>query len=402
MSSTPRSDAPGHAEPARAPRSSFVVFGQPDIGEEEIAEVVDTLRSGWLGTGPKTKRFEAEFADYVGARHAIGVNSCTAALHLSLLALGVGPGDEVITTPMTFAATLNVILHVGARPVLVDIDPLTQNIDPENIESAITARTRAIIPVHMAGRPCDMDAIGDIAARRGLAVIEDAAHAIGASWRGRKIGSISPLTAFSFYVTKNLVTGEGGMVTTDDDALAEDLRVRSLHGLSRDAWKRYTDAGFQPYDVVMPGWKYNLTDIQSSLGIHQLHRVEQNLVRRTEIWQRYTAAFEGLSGIAVPLSVEDGVHARHLYSVLVDPLVQKRDALMQDLRQRNVGTGVHFVAAHLYSYFRSVLGYERGAFPHAEFISDRTISLPLSSKLTDGDVDDVIGAVSEAMSRKDG
>lgn len=378
-------------------RDSFLVFGQPDIGEAEIAEVVDTLRSGWLGTGPKTKQFEAEFAAYVGAKHAIGVNSCTAGLHLSLLALGIGAGDEVITTPMTFASTLNVIIHVGATPVLVDVEPITQNIDPDLIGAAITPRTRAIMPVHMAGRPCDMDAIGALAERHGLAVVEDAAHAIEAKWRDRKIGSISPLTAFSFYVTKNLVTGEGGMVTTNDDALADDLRIRALHGLSRDAWKRYTAAGFQPYDVVLPGWKYNLTDIQSALGIHQLRRIDHNLERRRQIWDRYSAALGTIDGITTPAPMDEGVHARHLYTILVDPAVRERDGFMQELRERNIGTGVHFVAAHLHSYFRDLLGHQRGAFPYAEFISDRTVSLPLSSKLSDADVDDVIDAVREAV-----
>ena len=382
---------------ARPRRESFLVFGQPDIREEEIAEVVDTLRSGWLGTGPKTKRFEAEFAEYVGARHGIAVNSCTAGLHLSLLALGIGPGDEVITTPMTFASTLNVILHVGATPVLVDIDPHSQNIDPSRVEDAVTARTRAILPVHMAGRPCDMDAIGDIADRRRLAVVEDAAHATEASWRDRKVGSISALTAFSFYVTKNLVTGEGGMVTTDDDRLAEDLRIRSLHGLSRDAWKRYSEAGFQPYDVVLPGWKYNMTDMQAALGLHQLARIDANLVRRTEIWERYDRGLAGIAGITTPSPFEGGVHARHLYTILVDPMVCERDHFVDELRQRNVGSGVHFVAAHLHSYFRDALGLSRGDFPIAESVSDRTVSLPLSSKLTDADVDDVIAAVRDVI-----
>lgn len=381
----------------RPVRESFLVFGQPDIGEEEIAEVVDTLRSGWLGTGPKTKRFEAEFAEYVGAKHAIAVNSCTAGLHLSLLALGIGSGDEVITTPMTFASTLNVALHVGARPVLVDVDRATQNIDPARIENAITPRTRAIMPVHMAGRPCDMDAIGSMAADHGLAVVEDAAHATEAAWGDRKVGSISPLTAFSFYVTKNLVTGEGGMITTDDDALADDLRIRSLHGLSRDAWKRYSAAGFQPYDVVLPGWKYNLTDIHSALGLHQLRRIKENLVRREEVWERYSEALHDVPGITVPAPFDQGVHARHLYTILLDPEVRGRDEFVEEMRLRNIGTGVHFVAAHLHSYFREELGHVRGDFPNAEYISDRTVSLPLSSKLTDDDVDDVIGAVRDVV-----
>ncbi len=380
------------ATPSRQ-RDSFLVFGQPDIHQEEIDEVVDTLRSGWLGTGPKTKRFEAEFADYVGAKHAIALNSCTAALHLSLLALGIGPGDEVITTPMTFASTLNVILHVGATPVLVDVDRSSMNIDPELARAAVTPRTRAILPVHMAGRASDMDAIGQIASEHGLRVVEDAAHATESTWRGRKVGSISDLTAFSFYVTKNLVTGEGGMVTTDSDELADDIRVRSLHGVSRDAWKRYTDAGFQPYDVILPGWKYNMTDMQASLGLHQLRRIGQNHARRTEIWDRYDRELSSVPGISVPAPFEDGTHARHLYTILVDPDVMPRDQFIEELRRRNIGAGVHFVAAHLHTFFRETLGTARGDFPEAESISDRTVSLPLSSKLTGDDIDDVIAAV---------
>ena len=377
----------------RPVRDSFLVFGQPDIREAEITEVVDTLRSGWLGTGPKTKRFEAEFADYVGARHAIAVNSCTAGLHLSLLALGIGEGDEVITTPMTFASTVNVILHVGATPVLVDVEPTSQNIDPALVEAALSPHTRAIIPVHMAGRPCDMDALETLAAGSGVNIIEDAAHATESAWRGRKIGSISRLTAFSFYVTKNLVTGEGGMVTTDDDDLADDLRVRSLHGLSRDAWKRYSSSGFQPYDVVLPGWKYNMTDMQAALGLHQLARIEENLRRRAEIWLQYDEALAGVAGITTPEPFDDGVHARHLYTILIDPSVMDRDQFLQELHRRNIGSGVHFVAAHLHSYFRERLGHAPGDFPHAEDISARTLSLPLSSKLTDDDVRDVTQAV---------
>ena len=380
-------------------RETFLVFGAPDIREPEIDEVVDTLRSGWLGTGPKTKRFEAEFAEYVGARHAVALNSCTAGLHLSLLAIGIGAGDEVITTPMTFAATVNVILHVGARPVLVDVDHESGTIDPALVAEAVTSRTRAIIPVHLAGRSADMDALGSIAERHGLTMIEDAAHAIESTWRGRKIGAISPLTCFSFYVTKNLVTGEGGMVTTDDDRLANDLRIRSLHGLSRDAWKRYSTPGFQHYDVVLPGWKYNMTDMQAALGLHQLARVEEALVKRERLWRRYDAGLATIPGVSIPTPFTDGVHARHLYTILVDPDEAgiDRDALMEALRDRKIGTGVHFRALHEHSYYRETLGYRRGDFPQAERISDRTISLPLSSALSEDDVDDVVDAVRDSV-----
>jgi dTDP-4-amino-4,6-dideoxygalactose transaminase len=380
-------------------RKEFLVFGQPDIRDPEIAEVVDSLRSGWLGTGPKVRRFEAAFAEYCGARYAVGLSSCTAALHLALLALGVGPGDEVITTPMTFVATVNVILHVGATPVLVDCDRTTMNLTPEAAAAAITPRTRVIVPVHLAGRPCDMDGFADLAARHGIAIIDDAAHAIEASWGTRRIGSSATATAFSFYVTKNVVTGEGGMLTTDDEALAEDVRIRSLHGLSRDAWRRYSSAGFQPYDALVPGWKYNMTDLQAALGIHQLARVEQNLRRREEIWARYDEAFRDHPLLTTPPPFDNGRHARHLYTLLLD--VERapcdRNGLLARLRALNIGAGIHFLAVHLFSYYRERFGTKRGDFPNAEWISDRTFSLPLSSKLTDEDVEDVIWAVKTSL-----
>jgi dTDP-4-amino-4,6-dideoxygalactose transaminase len=383
----------------RPPRTTFLVFGQPDIREPEIEEVVATLRSGWLGTGPKTKQFEADFAAYIGAKHAIALNSCTAGLHLSLLALGIGPGDEVVTTAMTFAASVNVVLHVGARPVLVDVDPATHNLRPELVEASITPRTRAIIPVHMAGLPCDMTALRSIAEEHGLAIVEDAAHATEATIDGAKIGTIGTLTSFSFYVTKNVVTGEGGMVTTDDDRLAEDLRIRSLHGMSRDAWKRYSTSGFLHYDVVLPGWKDNMTDVQASLGIHQLRRAKENLRRRAEIWERYRELLDDIPGIALPTDFDRGIHARHLYRIAVDPdrAGIDRDGLMTALKQRNIGTGVHFRAISQLSFFAKTLHLADGDFPVAERVGDQTLSLPLSSRLTDDDVADVADAVRYAV-----
>jgi dTDP-4-amino-4,6-dideoxygalactose transaminase len=385
--------------PARAERETFLVFGRPDIREAEIEEVVATLRSGWLGTGPRTHQFEAEFATYVGAEHAIAVNSATAAMHLGLMALGIGPGDEVITSAMTFAASVNVILHVGATPVLVDVDPVSQNVDPALVAAAVTPRTRAIIPVHMAGWPCDMTALRALADDRGIGIVEDAAHATEASIDGRKIGSISEITAFSFYVTKNLVTGEGGMVTTDDADLADDIRTRALHGMTRDAWKRYSASGFQHYDVRMPGWKYNMTDIQAALGLHQLRRLDETLRRREEIWARYVAELDGIPGLALPAAFERGVHARHLFTVRVDGGAAgiDRDELIVALKERNIGTGVHFRPIHVLSYYAEHLPYAIGDFPAAEAIGESTLSIPLSSALTDDDVDDVIRAVRDAV-----
>ena len=376
-------------------RDKFLVFGAPFIGEEEIDEVVDTLRSGWLGTGPKVARFEELFRQYVGAEHAIAVNSCTAGLHLSMVVSGLRSGDEVITTPMTCCATVNSIVHAGATPVLVDCDRHTLLIDPQRIQDAITSRTRAIVPVHLCGRPCDMDAILNIAARHNLIVIEDAAHAIETTYRGRKVGAISPLTVFSFYVTKNVVTGEGGMVTTNDPKVAEKLRLYSLHGMSKDAWKRFSDSGYKHYQVVVPGFKYNMMDLQAAIGIHQLARVEAALQRRNEIWQRYNQAFAELP-VTVPASDEPHtLHARHLYTLMIDKARcgVSRDEFLERLHSQDIGAGVHYVGVHQQPYYQTRFGYRPEDFPNATWISDRTVSIPLSPKLTDEDVEDVIEAV---------
>jgi len=377
-------------------RSTFLVFGQPQIGEDEIAEVVDTLRSGWIGFGPKSLRLEREFAAYVGAQHSISASSCTAGLHLALLAAGIQPGDEVITTPLTFAATANVIEHVGARPVFADVDPLSQNIDPQWIRQAITPRTRALLPVHMAGRPCDMGSIQAIATEHGLSVIEDAAHAVEAISNGRKIGAISAFTAFSFYATKNMTTAEGGMVTTANAAAAERMRVLRLHGISEDAWRRYSAEGFSRYETLEPGYKYNLTDLQASLGLHQLARIDANLAIRERHWRHYDEDLAGLEALEIPAPVQPADrHARHLYTILLrlDRLEVTRQQFLEALRAENIGAGVHFTAVHLHAYYRQKYGYQPGSFPVAEDIGRRTVSLPLSPKLSDDDVDGVIFAI---------
>jgi dTDP-4-amino-4,6-dideoxygalactose transaminase len=378
-------------------RDTFLVFGSPAIGETEIQEVIDTLRSGWLGSGPKVHRFEEDFRRYIGSKHAIALNSCTAGLFLALEVSGIGDGDEVITTPLTFAATANVIIHRRARPVFVDVDQETQNIDPNRIENAITPQTKAIIPVHMAGRPCDMDAIVDIAQRYDLVLIEDAAHATETIYKGRKVGNIGHLAAFSFYVTKNICTGEGGMVTTNNDDWAETLRIKSLHGLSKDAWKRYSSNGFQPYETIYPGYKSNMTDIQASLGIHQLAKAEENLKVRERYWQMYDQAFANIPEIITPsMYLPAGSrHARHLYTISldVDRLGISRNQFIEKLKAENIGTGVHFTALHLHKYYREAFGFKPGDFPNAEWIGDRTVSLPLSPKLNDRDIADVIEAV---------
>lgn len=382
-------------------RNEYLVFGAPKIEQAEIDEVVDSLRRGWLGTGPKVARFEELFRAYTGAEHALAVNSCTAGLHLSILAAGLGPGDEIITTPMTFAATVNSIMHAGATPVLVDCDRETGLIDPERLEAAITPRTRAIIPVHLWGRPCDMDAILDIAGRHDLVIIEDAAHCIEGAYKGRKVGNISHLTCFSFYVTKNIVTGEGGMVTTNNPDLAAKIKVYALHGMSQDAWKRFSDAGYKHYQVVFPGFKYNMMDIQAALGIHQLAKVEEWLVRRNEIWQRYNQVLANLP-VGLPAPDEpDRRHARHLYTLTVDEARcgLSRDAFLLRLHEQNIGTGVHYVGVHLQPYYQAQFGFRPQDFPNATWLSERTVSLPLSAKLTDEDFEDVIAAVRTALGR---
>lgn len=383
-------------------RSEFLVFGSPKIDEEEIAEVVATLRSGWIGMGPRTLQFEREFAAYVGAKHAIAVNSCTAALHLGLIAAGVGPGDEVITTPLTFAASANVIVHQGATPVFVDVDRRTQNIDPARVAEKITPRTKALLPIDMLGRPADLDPLMKLARAHGLKVIEDAAHAAEARYRGRHVGTIADFTAFSFYATKNITTGEGGMLTTDDDAAAERLRILRLHGISKDAWKRYSAEGFTPYETIEPGFKYNMLDITAALGLHQLRRVEDNLKTRERYVALYNEAFAELPGVLVPALEPVGPgdrHAQHLYPLLLDldrPALD-RAGFLTALHERKIGTGIHFTALHLHHYYRERFGYRRGDFPEAEFISDRTVSLPLSPAMTEQDVEDVIEAVTEVI-----
>lgn len=381
-------------------RDKFLVFGAPLIEEPEIEEVLDTLRSGWLGTGPKVAKFESLFKDYVGAANAVAVNSCTAGLHLSMVVAGLGPGDEVITTPMTFCATVNSIIHAGAMPVLVDCNRNTQLIDPQHIEDAITPRTRAIVPVHLCGRPCDMDAISDIARRHNLIIIEDAAHAIETVYKGSKVGSIGHLTAFSFYVTKNVVTGEGGMVTTNSDELTEKLKAYGLHGMSKDAWKRFSDSGYKHYQVIYPGFKYNMMDLQAAIGLHQLARVKKNLKRRDEIWKIYNDAFADLP-VGLPAPDEpDTVHARHLYTLMIDEKRSglSRDAFIQRMHEMNIGTGVHYVGVHLHPYYQKTYGYKADNFPNATWISERTVSIPLSPSLTDSDVQDVIAATKSCLS----
>ncbi len=390
-------------------RTTLLPFSPPLIGEEEIAEVVDTLRSDWITTGPKTKRFEQEFAAFVGAPAALALNSCTAALHVALASLGIGQGDAVITTPLTFCSGIHVIERVGARPILVDVEQDTLNIDPVKIMQTLeklargrdgNGRVRAILPVHLYGHPCDLDSILEIARRYELAVIEDAAHALPARHRGRVIGSLaaaSPvpiLTCFSFYATKNMTTAEGGMLT-GDPSLVEEARIWSLHGMSRDAWKRYSSEGSWYYEVVRPGFKYNMTDIQAALGLHQLRKLAGFHARRIEIVRRYNAAFAQLPEFQTPVERPGVAHAWHLYVLRLntDRFSIGRNRFIQELRERNIATSVHFIPNHLHPYYRDKYGYRPEDFPVAYREYQRMVSLPLSPKMTDRDVSDVIEAV---------
>lgn len=376
------------------PRSSFLPFSPPIIGEEEIAAVTDTLRSGWITTGPKTKRFEEEFAGYIGAEGALALNSCTAGLHVALATLDVRLGDEVITTPMTFCASVNVIEHVGATPVLVDVEPDTLTIDPKKIEAAITPRTRAIMPVHFAGHPADMNQIMELAKANYLYVIEDAAHALPAKYEGQFIGTIGDFTAFSFYATKNLTTAEGGMLTGVPGQL-DRARVFSLHGMSRDAWKRYSATGSWFYEVILPGFKYNMTDIQAALGLVQLERLEAMQRRRRAIMERYTAAFSELPEVQPPTERQNVESAWHLYVLRLQlrQLTIDRAQFIEELKQRNIGTSVHFIPVHLHPYYRHKYRWQQNAFPVTYQEYQRMLSLPLHPGLSDQDVDDVINAV---------
>lgn len=383
----------------RSVRKKFLPFCRPLIGQEEIDEVVDTLKGDWITTGPKTKRFEKEFAGYIGSRFALAVNSATAGLTLGLAACGVGSGDEVITTPMTFAACANEIIHRGARPVFVDIEGDTYNIDPVEIKKHITPKTKALLPVHFAGHPCDMDEICAIAKEYNLKVIEDAAHATESVYHGQKIGTISDVTVFSFYATKNLTTGEGGMVTTNDPDLFEKMGILSLHGMSNDAYKRYSEEGTAHYEVIYPGFKCNLNDIQSSIGLHQLQKIAQFYERREAIWKRYNQAFGQIEEIKLPTERPNIVHGRHLYAILLKSI--DRDWVIEALKAEGIGASIHFISLHLHPYYQKTFGFKKEDFKMASYVSDRILSLPLYPKMTDEDVEDVIRAVKKIVeSRK--
>lgn len=380
-------------------KERFLVFGSPFIADEEIEEVTHSLRASWLGTGPKVARFEEDFRRYKGATHAVAVNSCTAALHLALLAADLEPGDEVITTPLTFCATINAIIHAGAVPVLADVDPKTMNISAEKIREKISPRTKAILPVHFAGRPCDMDAITALATKHNLRLIEDCAHAAETEYRGRKAGTFGEFGCFSFYATKNMTTGEGGMILTGSAELAARLKILALHGMSQDAWKRFSDAGYKHYQVVEAGFKYNMMDLQAAIGIHQLKKLEGWWSRRKNIWDTYNAAFRELP-IGAPADPEPETrHAYHLYTLFIDEKRTgiSRDRFLEAMTAQNIGVGVHYLSIPEHPYYQKRFGWKPEQWPEAMRIGRETVSIPLTPKLQDEDVSDVIGAVHRCL-----
>ncbi len=386
-------------------REKFLTFGSPIVEEEAIASVVETLRSGWIGTGPKVKQFEADMAAHLGVKHTLALNSCTAALHVAMLALGIGPGDEVIVPDMTFCATINSVLYVGATPVIVDVDPRTYNIDLNAVAKAITPRTKAIVPVDLAGFPIDIKALRAIADRHKLLIIEDAAHAVEAKYYGEMTGTLADIGCYSFYVNKNLTTAEGGLIAHNRPELCDLIQQTSLHGLSADAWKRFTSAGFKPYEVVTLGYKYNMIDMQAALGIAHLKKIPDYLARRNLVWKKYS---EGLQGLALktPAELSDAnytdasfVHARHLYIIELEleKLKCDRNQILQALQAENIGCGIHYRALHEHRLYKERLNIDVSKLAVSSKLSDSILSLPIFPKLSDQDVDDVINATRKVI-----
>jgi dTDP-4-amino-4,6-dideoxygalactose transaminase len=382
--------------------NDFIVFGQPIIEQDEINEVIDSLKNSWLGTGPKVRRFENDFAIYKSTQYAAALNSCTAGLHLSCCALNLKPGDEVITTAMTFCATVNTIIHSGATPVLADIDPASWNIDPLDIERRVTPNTRAIIPVHFAGRPCDMDAIMQIAKKYNLAIIEDCAHAIETEYKGKKAGTFGDFGVFSFYATKNIVTGEGGMVISNNQENIARIKKLALHGMSTDAWKRFSDHGYKHYLVEEAGYKYNMLDLQAAIGIHQLKRVEKYSKKRKHIWDLYNDEFKSLP-ITLPAPIEKNTrHAYHLFNIMIneDKCGIDRDTFLTEMTKKKIGVGVHYQAIPHHPFYKEKYNWNPNDYPNAVKFGNETVSLPISAKLNDNELERIIKSVKEVLNGK--
>ncbi len=379
----------------------FLPYNLPDIGDDEIKAVVETLRSGWLAPGPRAQAFEEAFAGRVGVAHAVAVNSCTAGMHLALLAAGVGPGDEVVTSPITFAATANVIAHTGATPVLADVDPADLNLDPVAVRARLTPRTKALMPVHYAGQPCRMDELRAIAQERGLRLIEDAAHAVGSAYRGEPVGKTPDAAVFSFYATKNITTGAGGILTTDNAALAERVRTLRLHGLSADAWDRYADTGSPFYRVLEAGFNYAMPDMEAALGLAQLRRLDGFLARRAELAELYGLLLAGAPEIELPSARPEVTHSWHLYVIRLrrGALRISRDEFLRELKEQGIGTSVHFIPLNHHPYFREAYGWQPGDHPNADAAFEEIVSLPLYTRMTDADVQRVAEAVRRTVER---
>lgn len=386
-------------------REEFLPFAKPMVSEQAIADVADSIRKGWMAMGPKTVDFENKFAEYVDCKYAVSVNSATAGLHLAVMAL-INPGDEVITTAMTFASTVNAVIYAGGKPVLVDIAPHTFNIDINEVEKAITPKTKAIIPVHFAGRPCDMEALEALAEKYNLGIIEDAAHALGAEYKGKKVGAgrgKNHIAVFSFHPTKNITTGEGGMICTNDEDAAEIMSMQRQNGMSKGAWNRYQANGKAHYDIFKPGLKYQMMDIQAAIGRDQLTHLEEFNNRRREIVARYQKELADVKGLILPPDIEDGnVHSWHIYTPLIDidTLGFSRDDFMAQMSKRNIGTAYHYQALHLFTCYGEITGLKAGDLPNAEYVSERIVSLPLFPAMTDDDVTDVIEAIKEICGTK--
>ena len=384
-------------------RENFLPFATPFTGEEEYKEVVDAVKSGWLSTGPRTRKFEADIAAYIGVKpeQVVAVNSCTAALHIAVAAAGLGPGDEVITSPLTFAATVNVILHEGATPVLADIDPVTLNIDPKAIEAKITDKTRAIMPVHYAGQSVDMDPILELAEKHNLVVIEDAAHGIGSQYKGRSVGAMGDFAGYSFYAIKNMTTGEGGalIINSEDEEVIKKCRSLALHGISKDAWKRYTNNGSWYYEIHHAGFKYNMNDLAAALGLHQLQRLDGFIASRQQYSAMYDQAFSDMPEVSFTGSIDDVRHTKHLYPLLLnlDKLNIDRNKFIDELRDRKVGTSVHYIPIHVHPYYRNRFGYKDLDYPVCFDVYTRLISMPLYPSMTIDDVYYVIDAVKDIV-----
>ena len=378
-------------------RNEFLPFAKPWIGKEEIQAVSEVLQSGWLTTGPKTKQLEEEFARYIGTKYAVAVNSCTAALHLSLVALGIKPGDEVIVPSYTFAATANVIVHCGAKPVFAEIHEEDFGLDPEDVKKKMSEKTRAIIPVHYGGQACDIGAIQEIAEKNNVHVIEDCAHSIGATYKGKKTGTFGKTAAFSFYATKNMTTAEGGMITTNDAELADKLEVLRLHGMSREAWKRYGEGGSWQYEIVEAGYKYNLSDLQAAMGLLQLKKVDISNEKRGEIAEFFSKELKDSEALILPQEIRGRKHIWHLYPVRLrlDKLRIDRARFIEALAKENIGTSVHFIPLHLQPYYQKTFGYTRGMLPVTEKVYKEEVSLPIYPSMTRKDREDVVHAVNK-------